>query len=135
MYWLIRASSEGLLHRDAEARRSLVRAYSVGADTGLVDGRFGELDLLQGDLENAEKHLLSALDRDPDLTASFYNLGILRLKQRRVDEAVAVIHRGWDLGERNSEQIRTDPDLEELRRRHLLDDLGQSPPSQDRCEF
>ncbi len=127
--WLIRAGTEGQVQSYAAARKSLAMAYSVGASTALIEGLYGEIELSRGDLRNAETHLTSALEREPTLTGSLYNLGILRVKQKRMVDAAARVRQSWDLGERNSEQIRTDPDLEELRQRHLLDDLSASPRS------
>jgi tetratricopeptide (TPR) repeat protein len=65
----------GDLKKDAEA--------SLRASTGL-----GEVSLLRGDFDAAQKHFAQALDISPQDQAAAYNVGELLFSNQKIDEAI-----------------------------------------------
>lgn len=72
--------------------------------------------MTQGKLEDAEKDLLAARERDPKQPLVSYNLAVLRLKQRRPDDALKEFEASFMAGFSHFDKMDQDPDLDGLRK-------------------
>jgi tetratricopeptide (TPR) repeat protein len=86
---------------EAELARRYVESLA-GFHPVLLHTR-GELALLAGDFERAERIYRRLLDRFPDCATLLYNLGLILERANRVDEARAVFRRVLDVDPRNPE--------------------------------
>lgn len=73
-------------------------------------------DLSQGKLDDAEKELNDAGARDPKQSLVYYNLGVLRLKQGRTDDALKEFEASFLNGFTYFDALDRDPDLDGIRR-------------------
>ncbi|HVW50251.1 MAG TPA: tetratricopeptide repeat protein [Trinickia sp.] len=69
----------------------------------------------QGKLAEAEKELNDALARDPRQSLVYYNMGVLRLKQGRTDEALKQFEASFLNGFNYFDEMAKDPDLNSIR--------------------
>lgn len=69
----------------------------------------------QGKLDDAEKELNDAAARDPKQSLVYYNMGVLRLKQGRKDEALKQFEASFLNGFNYFDEIAKDPDLDAIR--------------------
>lgn len=120
--------SGGIAPSDAEtssARRA--------ADKNLGSGEFSEaekksaraatLDMIktavakmgQGDLAGAEKELMQAKERDATESLIYYNLAIVRLRQKQPDEALKQLEAAFTAGFSHFDAMDQDHDLDPLR--------------------
>ena len=72
--------------------------------------------MAQGKLDEAEKDLLEARDRNPKQSLVYYNTAILRLKQGRLDDALKEFEASFMAGFSYFDQMDKDPDLDSLRK-------------------
>lgn len=72
--------------------------------------------MAQGKLDDAEKDLIAARERDPQLSLVSYNLALLRLKQGRKDDAFKEFEACFAAGFNYYDKMDQDPDLDSLRR-------------------
>jgi tetratricopeptide (TPR) repeat protein len=77
----------------------------------------------QGKLEDAEKELLAARERDPKQSLVSYNLAVLRLKQGRKDDALKEFEASFMAGFNYFNQMDQDTDLDILRKDPRFNDL------------
>lgn len=77
----------------------------------------------QGKLEDAEKELLAARERDPKQSLVSYNLAVLRLKQGRKDDALKEFEASFMAGFNHFNQMDQDTDLDNLRKDPRFSDL------------
>jgi len=70
----------------------------------------------QGKFDEAEKNLASARELDPKQSLVPYNLGVLRLKQGRTDDALKEFEASFMVGFPYFDKMDVDPDLESLRK-------------------
>jgi hypothetical protein len=70
----------------------------------------------QGKLDDAEKELDEAKTRDPKQSLVYYNMGILRLKQGRTDDALKAFEASFLNGFTYFDEMAKDPDLDAIRR-------------------
>ncbi|MDR5770103.1 MULTISPECIES: TPR end-of-group domain-containing protein [unclassified Caballeronia] len=72
-------------------------------------------DMAQGKLDDAEKELTDAQVRDPKQSLVYYNLGVLRLKQSRTDDALKAFEASFLNGFGYFDAMAKDPDLDAIR--------------------
>jgi tetratricopeptide (TPR) repeat protein len=72
-------------------------AVGLNPDSALAADALGYALVLTGDLVNAEKMLLRALELDHDLASGYYHLGLLYQKQQRAAEAETVLNHALTL--------------------------------------
>ncbi len=72
--------------------------------------------MTQGKLDEAEKDLLIARERDPKQSLVSYNLAVLRLKQGRKDDAFKEFEASFMAGFNYFDKMDQDPDLLSLRK-------------------
>jgi tetratricopeptide (TPR) repeat protein len=72
--------------------------------------------LAQGKLDDAEKDLLAAKDKDPRQSLVNYNLGVLRLRQNRTDEALKEFEASFMKGFPYFDKLEQDSDLAPIRK-------------------
>lgn len=72
--------------------------------------------MTQGKLEDAEKDLVAARERDPKQPLVSYNLAVLRLKQHRPDDALKEFEASFMAGFSHFDKMDQDPDLDGLRK-------------------
>ncbi|WP_345816859.1 tetratricopeptide repeat protein (plasmid) [Paraburkholderia sp. PREW-6R] len=72
-------------------------------------------DMAQGKLDDAEKELNAAQARDPKQSLVYYNLGVLRLKQSRTDDALKAFEASFLNGFQYFDAMEKDPDLDVVR--------------------
>jgi tetratricopeptide (TPR) repeat protein len=77
----------------------------------------------QGRLDDAEKELLAARERDPKQSLVSYNLAVLRLKQGRKDDALKEFEASFMAGFSHFNQMDQDTDLDGLRKDPRFNDL------------
>jgi tetratricopeptide (TPR) repeat protein len=77
----------------------------------------------QGKLEDAEKELLAARERDPKQSLVSYNLAVLRLKQGRKDDALKEFEASFMAGFSHFNQMDQDTDLDILRKDPRFNEL------------
>jgi tetratricopeptide (TPR) repeat protein len=70
----------------------------------------------QGKLDDAEKELNDAAARDPKQSLVYYNMGVLRLKQGRTDEALKQFEASFLNGFNYFDEMAKDPDLDAIRK-------------------
>lgn len=95
----------------AEARKhyeqaKLINPYEADAECGL-----GDIELINGDPESAEKYFRSALDKDADYSYALYRLSISLIRQGREREALEIGKRLLLMGPPISEWSKKDPEL------------------------
>ena len=69
----------------------------------------------QGDLIGAEKELMQARERDATESLIYYNLGIVRLRQKLPEEALKQLEAAFMLGFKHFDAMDKDTDLDPLR--------------------
>lgn len=69
----------------------------------------------QGKLDDAEKELNDAATRDPKQSLVYYNMGVLRLKQGRTDDALKQFEASFLNGFNYFDEMAKDPDLDAIR--------------------
>lgn len=122
------AATQGMLP-DAAETAALKRA----SEAQLVSGAAGEAELAsskaaaneliklavaklaQGKLEEAERDLQAAKEKDPRQSLVNYNLGVLRLRQNRTDDALKELEASFMKGFPYFDQLAKDSDLAPLR--------------------
>lgn len=70
----------------------------------------------QGKLDEAEKSLASARELDPKQSLVSYNMGVLRLKQGRTDDALKEFEASFMAGFAYFDKMAQDPDLDSMRK-------------------
>jgi hypothetical protein len=123
------AASNGIVPDAAETA-----ALKRQGETQLVSGAAGDAELAsskaaaneliklavaklaQGKLEDAEKDLLAAKEKDPRQSLVNYNLGVLRLRQNRTDDALKELEASFMKGFPYFDQLAQDSDLAPLRK-------------------
>jgi len=119
-------------HRLTEAESAFRGAQDAGADVDIVDEGRAVIQLELGKLDDAEALLKGVLRRAPLLSGALYNLAVIRVRRGDLAEGAALIRQAWHAGLRNPDELKSDPDLEELRKtRGLIDDLLSA--NQPRC--
>ncbi|MCK6528679.1 sulfatase-like hydrolase/transferase [Myxococcota bacterium] len=84
----------------SRAKALAERALASGADSAQIRGVLGAAMAMEGQLDEAEKMLLSALEKRPDLQWAHYHLGTVALKRNEPEKAE----------ERFLEEVRLYPD-------------------------
>lgn len=72
-------------------------------------------NMAQGKLDAAEKDLAQARERGPKEPLVYYNTAILRLKQKRTDDAMKEFEASFMAGFTHFDKLAQDHDLDELR--------------------
>jgi tetratricopeptide (TPR) repeat protein len=99
----------------------LIHGDAAGAETASNEAAANEMikvaiaDMKQGKLDDAEKALDSALARDSNQSLIYYNLGVLRLKQGRTNDALAELELSFQHGFRYFNQMDKDSDIDGIR--------------------
>ncbi|WP_246794411.1 TPR end-of-group domain-containing protein [Burkholderia perseverans] len=99
----------------------LAKADAAGAETASNDAAAKEMikvaiaDMTQGKLDDADKALSDAATRAPKQSLVYYNLGVLRLKQGRTDDALKALDESFQLGFAYFDQMAKDTDLDSIR--------------------
>lgn len=100
----------------ASAIAALLRALEIKPDSDALLNRIGNEYLKNTQYDQAlaifEKHL----DLAPNFSLPYYNIARLMARQNRLSEAVAWLKKAIDRGYTNWNQIKSDPDLESIRR-------------------
>jgi len=122
------AHTPGIAPSDGEtssASRSADNGLITGNSGGAIDGgnraaaneilKLAIAKMAQGKYDEAEKDLLDARARDPKQSLIAYNLGILRLKQNRKDDAMKEFEASFMAGFSYFDKMDQDPDLNVLR--------------------
>lgn len=111
-----------------EAAAAAGRARDLGENVDLVDGVRAMILVRRRKLDDAEALFRAVLRRSPYLTGPLYNLGCLMAMKGDVAEAAALVRQAWFFGLQNGDQLRTDKDLESVRKvPGLIDDLIHYP--------
>lgn len=108
------------LKKDSET--NLVKGNAQGAEQ--ASKRAAALEMIktaisylsQGDLAKAEQELNAAKERDPGQPLVYYNLAVVRVKQKRMDEALALLDTSLSKGFGGFTEMERDPDLAPLRK-------------------
>lgn len=101
--------------------KQLINGDAAGAETASNRAAAKEMikvaiaDMAQGKLDEAEKELDDAQARDPKQSLVYYNLGVLRLKQSRTDDALKAFEASFLNGFEYFDAMAKDPDLEVIR--------------------
>jgi len=78
--------------------------------------KVGIAKLAQGSLADAERSFNEALQKDPKNSLAYYNLGILRLRQGKQDEALKSFEASFMAGFKAWSEMEQDTDLAALRK-------------------
>jgi len=89
------------------------RASNQAAAKEMVKAAIAQMS--QGKLDEAEKALNDAAARDPKQSLVYYNMGVLRLKQGRVDDALKQFEASFLNGFAYFDDMQKDPDLDAIR--------------------
>lgn len=101
---------------------SLVKGDAAAAEQAANQAAANELMKLaiskmsQGKLEDAEKDLISAREKDPKQSLAYYNMAILRLRQARTDDAIKEFEASFMAGFSHFKEMDQDKDLEMIRK-------------------
>lgn len=105
-----------------ESQDKLVASDAVGAEQASRRAAANEMmklgiaQMAQGKFDEADKTLSEARAKDPKQSLVYYNTAILRLKQKRVDDALKEFEASFLNGFKYYDKIDQDPDLEKLRK-------------------
>lgn len=77
--------------------------------------------LSQGKLAEAEKELRDARERDPSEPLVHYNMAVLRIKQGKLDDALAELETSFAKGFKAYDAMTADSDLDALRKHPRFD--------------
>ena len=72
-------------------------------NNALVLGNLAAIEMQEGKLEEAEKHIKTAIAQDPDDAFNVATLGYLKFRQEKFDEALDILSRAAKLDPRNPE--------------------------------
>lgn len=117
----IAPSSEAIASDRIAGEKRLKDGDAAGAATASNSAAAKELikvaiaDMAQGKLDDAEKQLSDAQARDPKQSLVFYNLGVLRIKQGRTDDALKAFEASFLNGFQYFDALAKDPDLNGIR--------------------
>lgn len=130
------AASAGIAPSEAETRAlrkdsqdKLISGDAASAEQASNKATANEMlklaiaKMSQGKLEDAEKELLAARERDPKQSLVSYNLAVLRLKQGRKDDALKELEASFMAGFNYFNQMDKDTDLDSLRKDPRFKDL------------
>jgi len=101
---------------------NLVRGDAVEAELASSKAASNEMlkvaiaKMAQGKLDEAEKDLIEARTRAPKQSLVYYNMGILRLKQGRVEDALNEFESSFKTGFSHFDKMDEDSDLDSLRK-------------------
>ena len=79
--------------------------------------------LHQGKLAEVERDLMEAKARDPKHPLVYYNLAILRLREKRTDDAIGEFERSFECGFTYFDRMDQDPDLAAIRNNPKFKDM------------
>lgn len=85
-----------------EQFRSLVSTIRGSAS---LHSNFGAALAARGDLEEAEKELIAAMDIEPDHAGAYTNLGIVLIRRNRIDEALPILEKAVELDPENMNTV------------------------------
>lgn len=114
------ASEIAALRKSGDAK--LAQGDAAGAEAASNDAATKEMikvaiaDMAQGKFDDADKELKDAVTRDPKQSLVYYNLGVLRLKQGRTDDALKQFEASFLNGFSYFDEMDKDPDLDSIRR-------------------
>jgi len=117
----IAPSSEAIASDRIAGEKRLTDGDAAGAATASNSAAAKELikvaiaDMAQGKLDDAEKQLGDAQARDPKQSLVYYNLGVLRVKQGRTDDALKAFEASFLNGFQYYDALAKDPDLDSIR--------------------
>ncbi|WOD18957.1 tetratricopeptide repeat protein [Paraburkholderia kirstenboschensis] len=117
----IAPSSEAIAADRQAGDQKLTSGDPAGAATASNQAAAKEMikvaiaDMAQGKLDDAEKQLDDAKARDPKQSLVYYNLGVLRLKQSRTDDALTQFEASFLNGFQYFDAMAQDPDLDGIR--------------------
>jgi len=122
-------SKTGIAPSDAETKElrltsdaNLVRGDAAEAESASSKAASNEMlkvaiaKMAQGKLDEAEKDLIEARTRAPKQSLVYYNMGILRLKQGRVEDALNEFESSFKTGFSHFDKMDEDSDLDGLRK-------------------
>ena len=90
-------------HEFAEAEADYLKILSRDQNNGLVLANLATIELQQGKLADAEKHILAAIAQNPDDPYNLSTLGYLKFRQEKYDDACNVLSRAAEIDAHNPE--------------------------------
>ena len=87
----------------AEAEADYAKILTLDANNALALANLATIELQQGKLDNAEKHLKAALAQSPDDAYNLSTLGFLKFRQQKHDEALDSLSRAAKIDPNNPE--------------------------------
>jgi tetratricopeptide (TPR) repeat protein len=115
-------SAEDIAADRKAGEKQLTSGDAAGAETASNRAAAKEMikvaiaDMAQGKLDSAERELNDAQARDPKQSLVYYNLGVLRLKQDRTDDALKSFEASFLNGFQYFDALAKDPDLDVIRK-------------------
>jgi hypothetical protein len=107
------------LRKDSDAKLSNGDAQGAESESNQVAAKemvkVAIAEMSQGKLDDAEKELNEAAARDPKQSLVYYNMGVLRLKQGRTDDALKQFEASFLNGFSYFDEMAKDPDLDSIR--------------------
>ena len=111
---LAQQKADGQAQLESGDAKSAAAASSKAAANEMVKN--GISNLAQGKLEEAEMAFKSAIDIDPRQALAYYNIGIVRMRQQRADDAMRSFEAAFMAGfDDYFAAMDSDPDLAPLR--------------------
>lgn len=87
----------------AQAEADYLKILERDANNGLALANLATIELQQGKLESAEKHIQAAVAQSPDDSYNLSTLGYLKFRQQKYDEALDALSRAAKLDPANPE--------------------------------
>jgi hypothetical protein len=115
-------SAADIAQQKADGQAKLQIGDGAGAESASVSAASNELvkagiaQMAQNKLEDAEKSFTAAVTTDPKQSLGYYNMGILRLRQGRTDDAIKQFEASFMVGFKYFDQLDQDPDLDTIKK-------------------
>ena len=90
-------------HEFDEAQADYLKILNRDQNNGLVLANLATIELQQGKLADAEKHILAAVAQNPDDPYNLSTLGYLKFRQEKYDDAYNVLSRAAGIDAHNPE--------------------------------
>ena len=86
-----------------QAQADYLKILNRDQNNGLVLANLATIELQQGKLADAEKHILAAVTQNPDDPYNLSTLGYLRFRQEKYDDAYNILSRAAEIDAHNPE--------------------------------